>query len=827
MNSSGAPVSGALVNAWVPSSSGAPTATRRTIYTDAQTSTPASNPATAGSSGHTVLYRLPGQGVTITITDAAGAVTYHTVHYPADEDSATSNSIVIATYAALTALTVANGLVDQGVYYVLGRERPGDGGEGTFVAREASNRTADGGVWLTHDSLDYKFQRIDFTRPSVKFWPGNFDGVGDDKAAFQAAFDYLTGWNLTATATKTANYSPSDGELVPCNTTSGAFTITLPASPSVGERIGVYDSHNTFDSNNLTIDRNGNNIAGAAANVTLSDEGERYVLEYGENGWFRVWNTGTLHVPAGSYRLASGVTITATYPNEPGQMERHRVEMEGDGDGNTFIKVDFAGTGFTYSGATLTGSFGITGLTLLGTLAASNKALAIDNCAHFEFNFAHILEFDVGIEATDVLASVWTDALIQTCNDGATIAYADSSRPNAVLWNGVRFVNARKRGFTVTGAATLVMNCGSIESCGQNAGTPFSGGYGGKLIDCGVEGAEGAVFNGVYCEGNATVADIWFTQASGFVKHRVDGSFCRIASTHYVDNNIRNDVAGGTCEVEVSGGFNALGSYTESTARKYIAANAGTIIDTGCAFGSETAEPSQLIYKSSPLFTDTYHRYFKRDDFRGDQLEDEYTTAVGTDAQCSVATAGGVINGRLVLSTGDDGAVDHATNGVQIAFGARTFRASAGKMRMTVRLTLEDITSCAWFFGFTDTTALEMPFTLGGGDALTSNATDAAGVLFDVSADTDRWWAVGVANDVDATKVDIGVAPVANTYETFEIRLSTAGAMEVLRNGVTVASVSAAVTASVLLVPVITGFSRAAAAKVLTADVIDFGINRV
>lgn len=69
------------VNGWVPTSAGAPTATRRTFYTDAELTTPAANPATLGASGR-VFYVNPALSYAFTITDAAGAVTYDTIYAP-------------------------------------------------------------------------------------------------------------------------------------------------------------------------------------------------------------------------------------------------------------------------------------------------------------------------------------------------------------------------------------------------------------------------------------------------------------------------------------------------------------------------------------------------------------------------------------------------------------------------------------------------------------------------------------------------------------------------------------------------------------------------
>src|SRR6056300_1433467 len=48
------------------------------------------------------------------------------------------------------------------------------------------------------------------------------------------------------------------------NTTSGAITMTLPASASAGDTIAIKDYAATFNTNNLTIGRNGHNIQGVA-----------------------------------------------------------------------------------------------------------------------------------------------------------------------------------------------------------------------------------------------------------------------------------------------------------------------------------------------------------------------------------------------------------------------------------------------------------------------------------------------------------------------------------------------------------------------------------
>lgn len=61
------------------------------------------------------------------------------------------------------------------------------------------------------------------------------------------------------------------GKGYPCDTaTVGAFTLTLPLSPSVGDTVGVKDAANYFATNNLTIGRNGEKILGYAEDLTVN-----------------------------------------------------------------------------------------------------------------------------------------------------------------------------------------------------------------------------------------------------------------------------------------------------------------------------------------------------------------------------------------------------------------------------------------------------------------------------------------------------------------------------------------------------------------------------
>jgi len=71
------------------------------------------------------------------------------------------------------------------------------------------------------------------------------------------------------------------------NTTSSAFTMTLPSSASIGDTIAIVDYAGTADTNNITVGRNSHKIQGDSADLTVSTERAAFRLVYVDatQGW--------------------------------------------------------------------------------------------------------------------------------------------------------------------------------------------------------------------------------------------------------------------------------------------------------------------------------------------------------------------------------------------------------------------------------------------------------------------------------------------------------------------------------------------------------------
>ena len=107
--------------------------------------------------------------------------------------------------------------------------------------------------------------------------------------------EYADAVGGAAWALKTGAYTAVAGDGVMVDTSSSAITITLPISsgpPALGDFVRILDATGNAATNNITVARNGNNIQGAAADLTIATNRAAIGLVYvnATQGWVLIEN---------------------------------------------------------------------------------------------------------------------------------------------------------------------------------------------------------------------------------------------------------------------------------------------------------------------------------------------------------------------------------------------------------------------------------------------------------------------------------------------------------------------------------------------------------
>ena len=123
-----------------------------------------------------------------------------------------------------------------------------------------------------------------------------------------------TGSASWVTTVKTTTFTAVAGEGYFCNTTSGGFSVNLPAG-TAGAVVAIKDYANTFDTNAVTLVQNGSDkIGGSTVNVVLSTEGLAVTLVFIDStqGWLVTDSGLQSEAPEPLYVTATGGTITTS-----------------------------------------------------------------------------------------------------------------------------------------------------------------------------------------------------------------------------------------------------------------------------------------------------------------------------------------------------------------------------------------------------------------------------------------------------------------------------------------------------------------------------------
>jgi hypothetical protein len=129
------------------------------------------------------------------------------------------------------------------------------------------------------------------------------------------------------TTVKTTSFTASNGEGYFVDTSGGAVTVTLPASPSAGNIIAVSDYANNFATANCILSRNGSKIGGVEVNSNLKTNGLAVSLVFIDStkGWIVTDSGNQDEAPTATYISASGGT-----PSTDGDFKVHTFTSPGN-----------------------------------------------------------------------------------------------------------------------------------------------------------------------------------------------------------------------------------------------------------------------------------------------------------------------------------------------------------------------------------------------------------------------------------------------------------------------------------------------------------------
>ena len=183
----------------------------------------------------------------------------------------------LATSATGTTFTLSDTDNKSSVDFIIDNEKK-------IKLREA---TANGTNAISFKSPSSLSQDYDFTLPSDY---GSADQVLKTNGSGTLSWGDVAGrtgtvdWNTTP---KTSTFTAINGDGFFANTTSGAFTVNLPAG-SAGAIVSLADYAATWQTNNLTVTPNGTDkIGGIDTSVTLNTEGQSvtFVFVDSTQGW--------------------------------------------------------------------------------------------------------------------------------------------------------------------------------------------------------------------------------------------------------------------------------------------------------------------------------------------------------------------------------------------------------------------------------------------------------------------------------------------------------------------------------------------------------------
>ena len=241
---------------------------------------------------------------------------------------------------------------------------------------------------------------------------------------------------LNPTAIKTSNYTAATNDLVRCDSTAGAFSITLPASPTDGDIIGLVDIAETFGTYAVSVLPNtGKTIEGDSTSLILDMNGAYVSFVYNS----ATTNWRLLETPVG---ILGDVSTTGTQT-----LINKTINLANNTISGTLTQFNTAVSDADL--VSLTGAETLTNKTItVVSLKETKVAMAADDIDLSLANYySKTISGSTTLTVSNVPASGTSASFILDLTDGgsATITW----------WSGVKWVSGTAPTLTSSGRDTL------------------------------------------------------------------------------------------------------------------------------------------------------------------------------------------------------------------------------------------------------------------------------------------------------------------------------------------------------------------------------------
>jgi hypothetical protein len=263
------------------------------------------------------------------------------------------------------------------------------------------------------------------------------------------------------------------------NTTSNACTVTLPASPDVGDQVILLDYARTWDTNAITIDSNGNDFQNQAdtyiVDYDTEGQGINIVFSGSTNGWIPNSDIANALTPVppptqkGLFAYGQGASAKLSISNLVNSSGVVASDVTGVGTARAYLAGASYGTDKAIFGFGTTGS--VTGVTNLvsnsGVVASDVSAVGTarnEVAAAAYGGDKAIFGFGTTGSATNITNLVNSSGVVQS--DGSGVGTAKNN-PSACGFGVDKAIFA----YGTAGTSNIVNNSGVLQSDVTVSGT--------------------------------------------------------------------------------------------------------------------------------------------------------------------------------------------------------------------------------------------------------------------------------------------------------------------------------------------------------------------